>query len=1099
VKALLEGRGLDGRTALMQTSGMLACARCGQSSPEGARFCQACGARLSEAPPQLRKTITSLFCDLAGSTALAESLADPEAIHDVLTRYFVAMTTVIERHGGTVEKFAGDAILGTFGVPLSHEDDALRAVRAAVEMRETLSSLNDELEGRWGVALQLKIGINSGEILTGDSISGQAMALGDPVNVAARLEQTAEPGDIILGETTLRLVEAAVQVDAPQPLPLKGKAEHVATYRLVGLAPETALVARRFTRPMVGRTRELQALRDAYQRVVAEGRGEVLVVIGSAGVGKSRLVAAFEGEVEGEAAIYLARFPSYGERTAFWPLAEIVRRRAGVGAFDTPAAGEVKLRRAVDAVVEDRGERLWLADWLAALTGLAPAPEEGDSFAAWRRFLERVAAARPLVLVFEDLHWAEDAFLDFLDALRGCAARILVLCTARPDLDERRLTRAEGQLLRLAPLASAEITTVVEEAAGQSLPSEIREDVVARAGGSPLFAEALGTMIADRGLEEIGTAGVPDTVEALVAARLDALRHPLRSLVLDAAVIGSSIRAEALSSMGELDPGTVKDGMKDLVGREFLRLAGREEYEFWHGLVREVAYRQIPRVARSAKHRTFAEWLEGHGGEEAADLLAHHFGRAFDLAVEARESHEIRRSLAAGSFRYGVLAAERALRGADPEAAAALLGHAAEALREIPAPDLEGVGEAGGVLVALGRWSDAVDLLAPFAGAARPPILRALGVAMCKVHRDDPRGADYRSGQAYLERAAAQGDTDAIASLAGTWKGIDDTKVRDLYRRASELDPADPYPLGNLLEYEVQAAGDLSPVEEMREQIAAAIERCHEQAAAGQNLPWAYYDLGKLRLFLGLEYESLEAYAKAVDLSPAAFMVETSLASLQRLSAVADRVQGLAWSRDLLALAIRAKFGEEDAPDGSIAPPVVVLAGGASSEEEEKIGAIRTVLVEAFRDFRGTVISGGTRGGVSGLAGDLSERYPNTVRTVGYLPRIVPAAAEPDGRYKELRRTEAWSFSPLEPLTYWGDLLDTGIRPTNVKLIGMGGGRVAAAEYTIGLSLGATVGLIRGSGRAADEILSDGHWSSAKRMIPLTPDIETLHSFLPER
>jgi class 3 adenylate cyclase/tetratricopeptide (TPR) repeat protein len=1076
---------------------MLVCTTCGARSPEGARFCQGCGARLGETSPQLRKTITSLFCDLAGSTALAESLADPEAIHDVLTRYLLAMTTVIEGHGGTVEKFAGDAILGTFGVPISHEDDALRAVRAAVEMRKALSSLNDELEARWGVALQLKIGINSGEVLTGDSMSGQAMALGDPVNVAARLEQTAEPGDIIVGETTLRLVGAAVQVDAPRPLALKGKVGHVAAYRLVGLAPETALVARRFTRPMVGRTRELQVLRDAYRRVVADGRGEVLVVVGSAGVGKSRLVAAFEGEVEGEAAVYSARCPSYGERTAFWPLAEVVRRHAGVGASDTAAAGEENLRRAVDAVVEDRGERLWLADWLAALTGLAPAPEEGDSSAAWRRFLERVAAPRPLFVVFEDLHWAEDALLDFLGTLRGCAARILVLCTARPDLDDRRLARAKGKLLRLEPLASAEIARVVEGAAGQPLPSKIREHVVARAGGSPLFAEALVSMIADRGLEEIDTARVPDTVEALVAARLDALRHPLRSLLLDAAVVGLSIPAEALSSMGGLDPETVKDGMKDLVGREFLRPAGgRKEYQFWHGLVREVAYRQIPRAARSAKHRMFAEWLEEHGGD--ADLLAHHFGLAFDLAVEARESQEIRQHLAERSFRCRVLAAGRALSGADPGAAATLLGAAAEALREIPAPDLEAVGEAGGLLVALGRWSDAVDLLAPFAGSARPPILRALGVAMCKLHRDDPRGADYRSGQAYL-RGAAHGDADAVASLAGTWKGIDDTRVRELYRRASELDPADPYPLGNLLEYEVQAAGDLAPLEEMRDQISAAIERCQKQAAAGQNLPWAYFDLGKFRLLLGRPYEGLEAYAKAVDLSPAVFMVETSLASLQRLSAVADRVPGLAWCRDLLSLGIRAKFAEENAPEGPIWPPVVVLAGGTSPEDEEKIPAQRSVLLEAFRDFRGTVISGGTGRGVSGLAGDLSERYPNAVRTVGYLPRTVHAGAEPNGRYSELRRTGARLFSPLEPLTYWGDLLDAGIRPTNVKVIGIGGGRVAAAEYTIGLSLGATVGLILGSGRAADEILSDGHWSSAERLIPLTPDIETLRSFLAQR
>jgi class 3 adenylate cyclase/tetratricopeptide (TPR) repeat protein len=1076
---------------------MPVCTACGESSPEGARFCQACGARLGETPPQVRKTITSLFCDLVGSTPLAESLADPEAIHDVLTRYLRAMTKVIERHGGRVEKFAGDAILGLFGVPRSHEDDALRAVRAAVEMREALSSLNAELEARWGVALRLRIGINSGEVLTGESIAGQAMTLGDPVNVAARLEETAEPGEIVLGETTVRLVGAAVRVEGPRSLPLKGKSGRVAAYRLVGLAPEAVPAAQRFTRPMVDRGRELRSLRDAYGRVVREERGEGLVVVGSPGIGKSRLVAAFLAEVEGGATIWTARCPAYGERTTFWPLARAVRAHAGVLASDDAAAVRSKLARAIDAVVQDRGERLWLAARLASLAGLPAsqerAPEAAESFSAWIRFLERVAVPRPLVVVFEDLHWAEDALLDFFGHLAGCAARILVLGTARPDLDERRLARTAATLLRVEPLNPDEIGTLVGGAAGEPLPDGLREEVVARSGGNPLFAEALASVIAERGLQEISTVEVPDTVEALVAARLDALPHPLRSLLLDAAVVGSSIRTEAVAAMLGLDPGPVQDGMDDLVRRELLSPAGGpEEYEFRHGLVREVIYRQTPRPARSAKHRAFAEWLEGYGGDEAADLLAHHYGTAFDLAVAARESREGRRHLAERSFRYRVLAAGRALRAADPGSAATLLARAAEALREIPAPDLESVGEAGALVAALGRWSDAVDLLAPFAVSARPPILRALGVAMCKLHRDDPRGAAYRRGQAYLERVAAEGDADAIASLAGTWKGIDEGKVRELYRRASDVDPADPYPLGNLLEYEIEAAGDLSPVDRMRDRIAAAIERCRRQLTVERNLPWAHYDLGKLRLLLGLPYEGLDAYAKAVDLSPAAFMVETSLASLRRLSDVPARVPGLVWSHDLLALALRAKFADEDARDGSISPPVVVLAGGTSPEEEEKIGGFRGALLEAFRDFMGTVVSGGTVPGVSGLAGELGERYPDAVRTIGYLP----VAAEADERYHDVRRTEDASFSPHEPLTYWDDLSRAGVRPARVKVIGIGGGRVAAAEYAIALSLGAALGVIRGSGRAADEILADPHWSSTRRLVPLTPDIETIRAFL---
>jgi class 3 adenylate cyclase/tetratricopeptide (TPR) repeat protein len=1092
---------MDGFKALVQTAVMLVCSRCGEVNTEGARFCQSCGARIGKVRPHLRKTITSLFCDLAGSTALAESLADPEAIHDVLTRYLFAMTAVIERHGGTVEKFAGDAVLGTFGVPLSHEDDALRAVRAAVEMREALSSLNDQLAERWGVALQLKIGINSGEVLTGDSISGQAVALGDPVNVAARLEQSAEPGEIVLGETTLRLVGDAVQVDMQRRLPLKGKAGKVSSHLLVGLAPDAARGARLFHRPMVGRTQELETLREAYRRVVEDERGEVFVVVGSAGVGKSRLVAAFEEEAEDEAAIYWARCPSYGERRAFWPLAEVVRIHAGVVASDTVATVGLKVERAVAAVVEDRGERLWIADLLASLTDLAPAsperaPAEADAFGAWKMFLERVAGTRPLVLVFEDLHWAEDALLDFLGTLRGCTARILVLCTARPDPDDQRLTRAKGTPLRLESLSSAEIAELMEQTARRALPSRIRESVIAWAAGNALFAEALVTFVAERGLVTIDALDVPETVEALVAARLDALPYPLRSVLFDAAVVGSSIPAEAVASMGGLDPVRVKDAMGDLSRREFLRPAGMtDEYEFWHGLVQEVAYGQIPRAARSAKHRAFAEWLEERGDDENADLLAHHFGRAFDLAVQARESKESRQVLAERSFRYRVLAASRALRGADPGVAATLLASVAESLSEIPEPDLEGVAEAGGLLVTLGRWSDAVDLLAPFAHSNWPPILRAFGVALCKLHRDDPRGADYLNGQAYLERAAARGDADAVAALAGTWKGIDDSKVRDLYRRASDIDPADPYPLGNLLEYEVQAAGDRSPVEYMRDRIAAAVERCRQQAADGRNLPWAYYDLGKFNLLLGLPYEGLDAYAKAVDLSPATFMVETSLASLDRLSAVAE-VHGLDWSRDLLSLALRAKFNDDGTSFDSGLDAVVVLVGGTSFEEDVKSADHRATMLEAFRDFRGTIISGGTTRGVSGLAGDIGERYPAAVHTVGYLPRTLPVETELDSRYRELRRTAGASFSPIEPLAYWRDLLDEGARASDVRMIGMGGGQIAAAEYAIGLALGATVGIIRGSGRAADDILSDAHWSSSRRLIPLKPDLDTMRSFL---
>lgn len=1046
--------------------------------------------------PLLRRTVTALFCDLAGSTALAESLADPEAIHDVLTRYLRAMKTVIERHGGTVEKFAGDAILGAFGVPLSHEDDALRAVRAALEMREALSTLNAELDERWGVSLEIKIGINSGEFLTGDSIAGHTMTLGDPMNVAARLEQTADPGDIVLGEPTVRLVGAAVRVEDPRPLALKGKSGDVPAYRLVALTPETART-RRFSRAMVGRADELQALRGTYRRVVQSGDAAMVVVTGSPGIGKSRLVSAATSEMEGEATVYWARCPSYGERTTFWPLAQVVRAHADLTESDDDATVEWKLGRVVEALVEERGEQLWLIDRLASLTGLATGEpsiaDAPDATRAWRQLLEYVAGLRPLVLVFEDLHWAEDLFLDFLGRIARCAAPILLLCTARPDLDEHRLNETSARIIRLEPLRPDEIGRLVEELAGERLPSELRDQVIARAGGNALFAEALVTLIAERGLQPADR--VPETVEALVGARLDALPQEQHAMVFDAAVVGTSIRASALSSMTGLDTRAVEEALIELVQRDILRPGGPpNEYEFRHELAREVAYKRIPRAARFAKHRSFVAWLEGLREDAPADLLAYHSERAFAIAVEAREPRDVRGRLAEHAFLDQVRAAQRSLQSSDPASAAKLLVRAAQALSEIADPDLDAVALAGRLLVTLGRWRETVELLDPFADSAHLRIPRELGVALCKLHRDDPRGDEYRRGQALLDRAASYGDVDAIASLAGTWKGIDEEKVRTLYRRASDFDPADPYALGNLLECEIQAARDLSPVDEMRDRIAAAIERCRQQVADAENLPWAHFDLGKLHLVLGLPSESLSAYAKAIDLSPAAYMVETSLASLTRLAEASDDVLALESSRDLLELALRAKFTDEDAGDGSISAPVVVIAGGTSSEEASRSEEYRPMLLDTFGNFEGNLISGGTAQGVSGLAGDLAQRYPQTLRVIGYLPG--DAAIEADGRYAELRRTSGTSFSPREPLTYWADVLRAGVRPSQVKVIGIGGGAVAAAEYAIALALGATVGIVAGSGRAADEILADSHWSSSARLKTLAPDPAVLGAFL---
>ena len=310
------------------------------------------------------------------------------------------------------------------------------------------------------------------------------------------------------------------------------------------------------------------------------------------------------------------------------------------------------------------------------------------------------------------------------------------------------------------------------------------------------------------------------------------------------------------------------------------------------------------------------------------------------------------------------------------------------------------------------------------------------------------------------------------------------------------IDPAGRDPLLSLLEGEILSRRNLSAVDEMRDRIEAAADQWIRQAAADENLPWVYYDLGTFRLLTGLPYEALDAYSKAVDVSTAAFMIETALAYLRRLSEAAELVPGDSWSRDLLALALRAKFAERTQVGSSDAGPVVVLAGGTSAEEEKTLRTYGPILLQAFRDFEGTLVSGGTVHGVSGFAGDIAERYAANVRTLGYHPRTLPVGAEPDARYDEIHETDSDSFSPLEPLTYWEDLLGGGADASRITLIAIGGGRVAAAEYRIALALGAALGVIDGSGRAADELLSDGHWSRNPRMRPLAPDPEAIRSFL---
>jgi ppGpp synthetase/RelA/SpoT-type nucleotidyltranferase len=427
-------------------------------------------------------------------------------------------------------------------------------------------------------------------------------------------------------------------------------------------------------------------------------------------------------------------------------------------------------------------------------------------------------------------------------------------------------------------------------------------------------------------------------------------------------------------------------------------------------------------------------------------------------------------------------------------------------------------GRIGSLAITLGDFEKAVEVMSSHVDpqdidSAHQPLLRDLGVALCKLHRNRPRGRDYRRGQRYLEKAVELShgrDPDALASLAGTWKPKrawkgDDRTARDLYRRAFEADPSDFYALGNFLEYEIADARSTAIIALLGPAMRTAIERCDAQAEVGVNLPWAYFGAAQLHLLLGEPHESLRAYAKAVQASTADFMLEGALESLRRLAAAGDELVGCECAQRLLLAGRAAKFASRSANAqlrrlavGRFrrGGHVVIVAGGTHPTAAERMTGYHDLLLEGFRDFSGTVVCGGTSQGVSGLVGELCERYTD-VEGIGYLPgRELPADATADGRYGEIRTTDGVGFSPLEPLQGWIDLIASGIPPARVKVLGIGGGEIAALEYRIAVALGVTVGVVQQSGRAASGLLADREWVEADNLLPLPHDPETIRAFV---
>ncbi len=652
---------------------MIVCGRCGRESPDIDRFCASCGAALAAAGHrEERKVVTVVFADLVGSTARADR-ADPEDVRAVLAHYHARLRRELEHYGGTVEKFIGDAVVAVFGAPVAHEDDPERAVRSALAIQEAIAELNDadpELD------LQVRIGVNTGEALVAldaSSAEGEAMVAGDVINMGARLQAAAPPGGVLVGAATFRATERVVDYQEVDPVVVKGKAEPVSAWR--ALAPRARFgvdLGGAGRGPLVGRDREAAVLAGALARVRAELEPQLVTLVGVPGIGKSRLIQELLRVVDDDDELIVwrqGRSLPYGEGVALWALGEMVKAHAGILESDAADVASSKLVRTVGDLIPDGSEQEWVARHLRPLAGLAAVVATGgdehrtEAAAAWRRFLEAIAEQGPTVLVFEDLHWADDGLLDFVDGLadRLSGVPLLVVCTARPELLERRPGWGGGkrnaQTLSLPALSDDDTARLLEALLERSaLSGSARTALLRSAGGVPLFAQEFARMVAAGNRAD----AVPQTLHAIVAARIDGLPESEKRLLHAAAVLGKVFWSDGLAATSGEERWSLDELLHALERKEFLRRERRSavenarQYAFVHALVCDTAYGQIPRADRARAHRRAAEWigsLPGDRSEDRAEVLAHHLVSAIDYGTAAGISVDDLRPAAARALR----------------------------------------------------------------------------------------------------------------------------------------------------------------------------------------------------------------------------------------------------------------------------------------------------------------------------------------------------------------------------------------------------------------------------------------------------------------
>jgi class 3 adenylate cyclase/tetratricopeptide (TPR) repeat protein len=675
---------------------MTTCPSCGAENPDGQKFCGACGTQLvTPARPltQERKVVTTLFCDLVGFTRTSES-ADPEDVDRMLAEYFSVARKEVEAFGGIVEKFIGDAVVGVFGVPAAHEDDPERAVRAGLRICEAAQ----DLTAVGDVPLKLRIGINTGEAFVRLGIapgSGEGFFAGDAVNTASRLQAVAPEMGVAVGPGTYEATSTVFDYEEMSPEALKGKTELVRVFW--AKSPRSRIGAdltRTHTTPFIGREIDLAILKGVFDKTRAHKAPQLVLVLGEPGIGKSRIVAelrASVGELPDLVTWRQGRCLPYGEGITFWALGEILKAHTGILESDDPATAEGKLELALP----EGTERAWFRQRLLPLLGIeaTSTAEREELFTAWRRFLEHIAERDPTVLVFEDLHWADPAMLAFLENLadRAEGVPLLIVGTARPELFEHHpgftSTLRNVTPVGLAPLSEQETVRLLSALLGATtIPTEVRAPILERAGGNPLYAEEFVRLLKDadllveRGsswqLREHADIPFPDSVQALIAARLDTLSPERKAMLADAAVVGKVFWAGAVAEMGSHTEAEVKEAMRELSRKELVRpqrqstMEGESEYAFWHVLTRDVAYAELPRAARASRHVAAAHWIESKAPERLEDLgevLAYHYASALELARAAGET-ALASELEAPAHRFLMLSGERAL-GLDNAAA----------------------------------------------------------------------------------------------------------------------------------------------------------------------------------------------------------------------------------------------------------------------------------------------------------------------------------------------------------------------------------------------------------------------------------------------